>query len=126
MGANCSSLETCTQDTTGVVECGLIPLAERLPVVWPVSSDTLSNPSRALKTTGLTAVETRAQDRTFVAQCSLTGLKDRLPLIWSIPPDTPPSPKKNYRSHYVYLGWDDLLYPTAWQHLSDPVVRPQG
>jgi hypothetical protein len=119
MVANCPSLETCTQDSTGVVECGLIPLEERLPVVWPVSSDTLSNPPRSLKTRGLTAVETRAQDSTFVTQCSLTGLEDRLPLIWPISPDTPPSPKKNYRSHYVYLGWDDLLDPTAWEYLSD-------
>jgi hypothetical protein len=117
--ANCSSAETCTQDTPDVVECALIPLAERLPMVWPASSDTSSNTPRSLKSTALTPVETRAQDPTFVAQCSLTGLKDRLPLIWPIPPDTPPSPKKNYRSHYVYLGWDDLLDPTVWEYLSD-------
>ena len=64
-------------------------------------------------------VETRAQDCTFVTQCSLVGLQDRLPLVWYAPPDTPPSPKKAYRSHYVYLGWEDLLDPTTWEHLSD-------
>ena len=108
MVANCASVETCTQDSTDVVECDLMPLEEHLPIVWLMSPDTLSetssNTPRSLKTTGGTAVETRAQDPTFVAQCSLTGLKDRLPLIWPIPPNTPPSHKKSYRSHYVYLG----------------------
>ncbi len=67
----------------------------------------------------LTPVETRAQDPTFVTQCSLDGLRDRLPLRWPAPPDTPPSPKKRYRSHYLYLGWEDLEDLTAWEHLSD-------
>ena len=67
----------------------------------------------------LTPVQTRALDATFVAQCSLDGLRDRLPLLWPAPPDTPSSPKKYYRSHYVYLGWEDLEDPTAWEHLSD-------
>ena len=125
MAANSSSVETCFQDTTGVVECDLIPQEERVLAIWPMSSDTSSDTPCSLKTTGLTPVEARAQDPTFVAQCSLTGLKDRLPLIWAIPPDTPPSPKKKYRSHYVYLGWDDLLDLTVWEYLSDPVVRPQ-
>jgi hypothetical protein len=30
-----------------------------------------------------------------------------------------PSPKRRYRSHYVYLGWEDLRDPTTWEHLSD-------
>jgi DNA-directed RNA polymerase specialized sigma24 family protein len=67
----------------------------------------------------LTPVETRAQDPTFVAQCSLDGLRDRLPLRWPAPPDTPPSPKKRYRSHYLYLGWEDLEDSVAWEHFSD-------
>jgi hypothetical protein len=67
----------------------------------------------------VTPVETRAQDTALVAQCSLSGLQDRLPLIWRVPPDTPPSPKKGYRSHYVYRGWEDLLAPSTWKHLSD-------
>jgi hypothetical protein len=121
MVANRTAAETCAQDTTGVVECDLIPLEDRLPVIWPMSSDILP----ALKTNGLTAVEARAQDLTFVTQCSLAGLKDRLPLVWPAPPDTPPSPKNEYRSHYVYLGWEDLQDLSAWEHLSDPVVRPQ-
>ena len=66
----------------------------------------------------LTAVEQRAQDRLFVAHCSLDALRDQLPFRWPTPPDTPPSPKKRYRSQYVYLGWEDLEDPSAWQHLS--------
>ena len=31
----------------------------------------------------------------------------------------PPYPKKNHRSFYRYLGWEDLLDPAAWEHLSD-------
>lgn len=67
----------------------------------------------------LTPVETRAQDADFVRRCSLTGLEARLPLRWPSPPGTPPSPKHTYRSHYVYLGWQDLRDPTTWEHLSD-------
>jgi hypothetical protein len=67
----------------------------------------------------LTPVETRAQDADFVRRCSLTGLEARLPLRWPTPPGTPPSPKHTYRSHYVYLGWQDLRDPTTWEHLSD-------
>ena len=63
--------------------------------------------------------ETRAQDLAFVTQCSLDGLRHRLPLHWPAPPDIPPSPKNAYRSHYVYLGWQDLEDPTTWEHLSD-------
>jgi hypothetical protein len=96
-----------------------MPLEEHLPMGWSDLSNTSSNTPQSLKTTGGTAVGTRAQDPTFVAQCSLTGLKDRLPLIWPIPPNTPLSPKKSYRSHYVYLGWDDLLDSAAWEYLSD-------
>ena len=67
----------------------------------------------------LTPIETRAQDADFVHQCSLTGLASRLPLRWPIPPGTPPSPKRRYRSHYVYLGWEDLRDPTNWEHRTD-------
>ena len=67
----------------------------------------------------LTPVETRAQDADLVRQCSLPGLEARLPLCWPTPPGTPPSPKHTYRSHYVYLGWEDLRDPTTWEHLSD-------
>ena len=73
----------------------------------------------------LTASQTRAQDVAFVAQCSLEGLRGRLPLLWSMPDGVPPSPKKSYRSHYIYRGWEDLENPAKWEHLSDPVVRPQ-
>jgi len=67
----------------------------------------------------LTPVETCAQDPIFVAQCSTDGLQDRLPLIWPTSPDTPSSPKKAYRSHYVYLGWEDLQNSSAWEDLSE-------
>ena len=61
----------------------------------------------------------RAQDRLFISQCSLAGLQATLPLLWPTPPGTPPSPKRTYRSHYTYHGWQDLLNPATWQHLSD-------
>ena len=67
----------------------------------------------------LSAVEARAQDSDFVDQCSLWGLQGRLPLRWPTPSHVPPSPKRRYRSHYVYRGWEDLLDPAAWAHLSD-------
>ncbi len=70
-------------------------------------------------TTDLTPVETRAQDADFVIECSMSGLEDRLPLLWPAPPDVPPSPKNAYRSHYVYLGWDDAEGPQTWNHFSD-------
>jgi hypothetical protein len=70
-------------------------------------------------TTDLTPVETRAQDADFVIECSMSGLGDRLPLLWPAPPDVPPSPKNAYRSHYVYLGWDDAEGPQTWNHFSD-------
>ena len=65
------------------------------------------------------AATTRAQDALFISQCSLAGLQAKLPLLWPTPPDTLPSPKRAYNSHYTYHGWQDLLNPTAWQHLSD-------
>jgi hypothetical protein len=119
MAAHSSTVATCIQHTSGVVECDLIPQQERVLAMGPMVSDTSSDTPRALKTTALTAVEARAQDPAFVAQCSLTGLQDRLPLVWPMPPETPPSPKKSYRSYYVYLGWDDVLDSTAWEYLSD-------
>lgn len=67
----------------------------------------------------LTPAETRAQDADFVIGCSMSGLEDRLPLLWPAPPDVPPSPKNDYRSHYVYLGWDHLDAPAVWDYLSD-------
>jgi len=67
----------------------------------------------------LSAVEARAQDSDFVAQCSLWGLQEQLPLYWPTPPDVPPSPKNRYRSQYLYLGWQDLQDPAAWNELSD-------
>ena len=56
--------------------------------------------------------ETRAQDEDFVRHCSLAALQERLPLRWPTPSHTPPSPKKSYRSHYQYLGGEELSDPT--------------
>ena len=67
----------------------------------------------------LTPPQTRAQDVTFVHQCSLQGLRSALPLLWPTPAGTLPSPKRDHRSHYGYLGWDDLTDPQAWTYLSD-------
>jgi hypothetical protein len=63
--------------------------------------------------------ETRAQDEDFVRRCSLAGLQERLPLRWPTPAHTPPSPKKRYRSHYQYLGWQDLAQPADWAAYDD-------
>jgi len=61
----------------------------------------------------------RAQNPAFVQACSFARLRAKLPLRWPTPPGVPPSPKRSYRSHYVYLGGDDLHDRHAWQHLSD-------
>jgi len=62
----------------------------------------------------LSAVKARAQDSLFVGQSNFEELQARLPLCWPTPPDMPPSPKRDYRSHYVYLGWQDLQDPAEW------------
>jgi hypothetical protein len=67
----------------------------------------------------LSPPQTRAQDVAFVDQCSLEGLRSALPLCWSTPTGIPPSPKRDYRSHYAYLGWDELNNTQAWAYLSD-------
>lgn len=56
----------------------------------------------------------RAQNLDFVQACNFSKLCDRLPLQWPIPLGVPPSPKRKYRSHYVYLGCDDLPDRQAW------------
>jgi hypothetical protein len=67
----------------------------------------------------LTAAEHRAQDTEFTATCQWQTWRARLPLRWPTPLDTRPSPKTAYRSHYVYLGCDDLEQPANWEHLSE-------
>ena len=67
----------------------------------------------------LSAVERRAQDTEFIATCQWSTWRARLPLHWPTSPDTPPSPKPAYRSHYVYLGSDDLADYGVWEHLSE-------
>jgi hypothetical protein len=67
----------------------------------------------------LNAAGARAQDEDFVSQCCLENLQAHLPLLWPTPPHAPPSPKKQYRSHYCYLGWHDLLEPGVWHYMSE-------
>ncbi len=73
----------------------------------------------------LSPEQTRAQDESFVRQCAFHALHPSLPLRWPAPPDIPDSPKRRYRSHYRYLGCDDLDDLANWEHLSfwDLVVR---
>jgi len=60
----------------------------------------------------LSAQATRQQQLTFVDACGFQALRTRLPLPWPAPADVPPSPKTHYRSHYVYLGSEELLTHT--------------
>ena len=62
---------------------------------------------------------TRTHDPDFVQRCAFSCLQDRLPLHWPRPPDTPPSPKLRYRSHYRYLGWEDLQESLDWAAVED-------
>jgi len=67
----------------------------------------------------LTPTQTRQQHPEFGARCSFTALRSHLPLVWPAPPDLPPSPKRRYRSHYAYLGAEDLDTPRVWEELTD-------
>lgn len=58
-----------------------------------------------------TASQKRAANPNFVNTFSLDALRDRLPFHFPVPEDVPPSPKRRYRSHYRYLGYDDLAVP---------------
>ena len=73
----------------------------------------------------LSPPQTRAQDPTFVQPCSFRGLRAQLPLRWPAPSALPDAPKKRYRSHYLYLGCDDLDDLANWETLSnfDLVLR---
>jgi len=66
-----------------------------------------------------TAAEQRAQDAEFIAACQWPTWRVRLPLRWPAPLDLRPSPKTAYRSHYVYLGAEDLDQPATGEHLSE-------
>ncbi len=73
----------------------------------------------------LSPAQTRAQDESFVRLCAFRALRPNLPLRWPTPSDTPDSPKRRYRSHYRYLGCEELDDLANWEHLSpwDLVVR---
>jgi hypothetical protein len=65
-----------------------------------------------------TAIEKRAENPTALAPFDLATLKHQLPLVFPLDPDLPPSPKPRYRSHYRYLGFNDLEDDQAWETLS--------
>lgn len=65
----------------------------------------------------LAAAAERARDPLFVSQCNWQALRQRMPLPWPTSANIPPSPKAGYRSHYVYLGCDDLDEPGQWSTL---------
>lgn len=50
----------------------------------------------------------RATHPDFVPTFSLAALRSRLPLPFPVAPGLPPSAKVRYRSHYQYLGYQDL------------------
>ncbi len=63
----------------------------------------------------LSAPATRQQQLTFVHACGFQALRTRLPLLWPAPADVSPSPKTQYRSHYIHLGFAELLtHSTLW------------
>ena len=47
------------------------------------------------------------------------ALGPKLPFLFPVAADLPPSAKSRYRSHYQYLGYDDLLDATVRANLSD-------
>lgn len=65
-----------------------------------------------------TAIEKRAENPGALACFDLVNLKHDLPLVFSLHPDLPPSCKRRYRSHYRYLGWDDLADDAVLESLS--------
>jgi len=70
------------------------------------------------KNTELTASQKRAAHPDFVKTFALSALRDRLPLRFPVPEGLPPSPKRHYRSHYRYLGPDDLAIPVILASLT--------
>jgi hypothetical protein len=56
----------------------------------------------------LTAPQKRAANPDFVPTFSIEALRDRLPFRFPVPKNVPPSPKRQYRSQYRYLGFEDV------------------
>lgn len=63
--------------------------------------------------TDLTATHKRAAHPAFVPTFAIQVLGNRLPFRFPVPADVPPSPKRHYRSHYGYLGFQDLTDVTV-------------
>jgi hypothetical protein len=59
----------------------------------------------------LTASQKRAAHPDFINTFSLEALRPLLPFLFPVPENLPPSPKPRYRSHYRYLGFEELTNP---------------
>jgi len=65
-----------------------------------------------------TASQKRAANPDFVTTFSLDALRERLPFRFPVPEDVPPSPKRQYRSQYHYLGYEELADPAVLKTLT--------
>jgi hypothetical protein len=61
--------------------------------------------------TELSASKKRAMHPDFSNTFCLEALGQQLPFLFPVPENLPPSPKPRYRSHYRYLGFEDLVNP---------------
>lgn len=66
----------------------------------------------------LTAAQKRAAHPEFLPTFSLPAIQDQLPFCYPVPEGIAPSPKRQYRSNYRYLGWQELADPQALAHFS--------
>ena len=71
------------------------------------------------ETCAQSATRKRAEHPDFLPTFSVQALQDRLPLLFPVPEAVPPSPKDHYRSAYRYLGYADLVKPTALVQLTE-------
>ena len=63
----------------------------------------------------LAAVQSRAAE--WVAQIGFEHQQTKLPLSWPRPSNTAECPKLRFRSHYRYLGWEELREESQWEGL---------
>ncbi len=62
-----------------------------------------------------TPEQTRGGEAEWVAQLGFAHLQAKLPLPWPRPSDTAACPKLRFRSHYRYLGWEELREESRWE-----------
>jgi hypothetical protein len=65
-----------------------------------------------------TPEQTRSGEAEWVAQMCFERLQAKLPLPWPRPSDMGECPKLRFRSHYRYLGWEELREESRWEGLS--------